>query len=128
MDDTPPTDGGLWSAVSRLFKTMQNVAANRLEIFLLELKEGRLRLFDALLLAAVGIVFGLMTLVMLTLTILVLFWDTHRLLVLTLMTAGYAVAATVAFVKLRSHLQRWQAYSATLEEIKKDCACFTKPN
>ena len=71
---------------------------------------------------------ALMTLVMITLTVLVIFWDTHRLLVLTLMTAAYAVVATVAFVKLRSRLQRWHAYSATLGEFKKDYACFKKPN
>jgi uncharacterized membrane protein YqjE len=119
MEDTPPTDGGLWSAVSRLFKTLQSVAANRLELFLTELKEERLRMFEALLLAALVIVCGMMTLIMVTLMIVVAFWDTHRFLVLTLLTVAYAAAATVAFWKLRSRLQRWQAYAATLEEFKK---------
>jgi uncharacterized membrane protein YqjE len=128
MDATPPTDGGLLSAAARLFKTLQDVAANRVELFMIELKEERVRFFDALVLAAVGIVCALMTLLIMTLTVMVIFWDTHRLLALTLMTAAYAVAATVAFLKLRSRLQRWQAYSATLEEFKKDCACFKKPN
>jgi|ERR1017187_2136986 uncharacterized membrane protein YqjE len=128
MDATPPTDGGLLFAASRLFKTLQDVAANRVELFMIELKEERVRFFDALVLAAVGIVCALMTLLIMTLTVMVIFWDTHRLLALTLMTAAYAVAATVAFLKLRSRLQGWQAYSATLEEFKKDCACFKKPN
>ncbi len=128
MDATPPTEGGLLATVTRMLQTLRDLAGNRLELFLIELKEERARMFDALLLAAAGIVFALMTLLLVTFMILVLFWDTHRMLALTVMIGVYAVAATVAFAKLRSRLQRWQAYSATLGEFKKDCACFKKPN
>jgi uncharacterized membrane protein YqjE len=128
MAETPPTDGGMFSGVARLFKTLRDVAENRLELFLIELEEERIRLFDALLLLAIGIVCVLMTLVMVTLMVVVIFWDTHRLLVLTLVTAAYAVAAVAAIVKLRSRLQRGRAFSVTLEQIKKDSACFKPPN
>lgn len=128
MDATPQPEGGLLSTVTRMFQTLRDVAENRVELFLIELKEERARLFGALLLLAAGIVCALMTLVMITLTVLVIFWDTHRVLALTVLTGAYAVAATVAFVKLRSRLHRWHAYSATLGEFKKDFACFKKPN
>ena len=128
MAETPPTEGGILASVTRWFHTLRDVAENRVELFLLELKEERMRLFDALLLAAVGLVCALMTLIMVTLTVVVIFWDTHRLLVLGLVTAAYAAAATAALVKLRSRLQRWQAFSATLGEFKKDRACFKKPD
>src|ERR1035438_8991286 len=128
MDETPPAEGGLLSSVTRVFQTLRDLAENRLELFFVELKEERIRLFDALLLAAIAIVCALMTLVMVTFTVVVIFWDTNRLLVLALVTVVYAVAATVAFVKLRARLQRWQAFSATLEEFKKDSACFKKTN
>ena len=116
------------SSVTQIFRTLRDAAENRLELFLTELKEERIRLFDALLLFGVTVVCALMTLVTLTLTIVVVFWETHRLLVLALLVAGYAVTATVAFLKLRSRLQRWQAFSATLGEVRKDAACFKKPN
>lgn len=128
MGETPPGEGGLLSTVTRIFQRLRDTVENRLELFLLELKEERIRLFDALLLAAIAIVCALMTLVMVTLTVVVIFWDTNRLLVLALVTVAYAVAAAVAFVKLRARLQRWQSFSATLEEFKKDSACFKKPN
>ena len=128
MAETPPAEGGLLSSVTRVFQTLRDLAENRLELFFVELKEERIRLFDALLLAAIAIVCALMTLVMVTFTVVVIFWDTNRLLVLALVTVVYAVAATVAFVKLRARLQRWQAFSATLEEFKKDSACFKKTN
>ena len=128
MDETPQGENGLLATVTRLFQTVHNMAANRVELFLTELIEERMRLFDALLLAAVAIVSVLMTLLLLTFTVVFVFWDTHRELVLTLATVGYAVVATVALVKLRSRLQRWRAFSVTLQEFKKDCACFKKPS
>ena len=128
MDDTPPKEGEIFSAVTGLFKTLRDVVENRVELFLLELKVERAGLFDTLLLAAVGIVCAFMTLIMITLILVVVFWETHRLLVLGVVTAAYAGAAVAAFTMLRARLQRWQAFSATLEQIKKDRACFEKPN
>lgn len=128
MDETPPAEDGLFSTATRLFQTLRATAENRLGLFLIELKEERRRLFDALLLAAIAIVGVGMTIILVTFTVVVFFWDTHRLLVLVLITAAYAVTAVVAAVKLRSRLQRWQAFPATLAEFKKDCACFKKPN
>ncbi len=128
MDDTPPKEGGIFSAATGLFKTLRDVVENRIELFLLELKVERARLFDALLLAAVGIVCAFMALIMITLIVLVVFWETHRLLVLGVVTTVYAGAAVAAFTTLRARLQRWRAFTATLEQIKKDRACFEKPN
>jgi uncharacterized membrane protein YqjE len=128
MDGTPPTEDGLMSTVAQMFQRLRDLVRIRIELFLIEMKEERARMFEALLLAAAGMVFALMTLIMLTFTVLVIFWDAHRLLALAVLTVAYAVAATVVFMKLRSRLQRWQAYSATLEEFKKDCACLKKPN
>jgi uncharacterized membrane protein YqjE len=128
MDETPPAAGGLFSSVTRVLHTLRDMAENRLELFRVELKEERIRLFDALLLLAIAIGCGLMALVMVTFTVVVIFWDTNRLLVLTMVTIAYVVAAAVAFMKLRARLQRWQAFAATFDEFKKDSACFKKPN
>jgi uncharacterized membrane protein YqjE len=128
MDEAPSGEGGMFSTVTRLLQRLRDTAELRLELFLLELKEERVRLVDALLLTGIAIVFALMTLVMLTLTVVVIFWDSHRLLVLTVITVLYAVAAAVAIMKLRSRLQRWESFSATMEEFKKDSACFKQPN
>lgn len=128
MDETPPTEGGLLSSITRVFQTLRETAENRLELFIVELKEERIRLFDAWLLLAVAVVCALMALVTLTVTVVVIFWDTHRLLALVLVTLAYVVGATVALFRLRARLQRWKAFPATLDEIKKDAACFKKPN
>ena len=116
------------STLTRMFKTLRDVVENRIELFLIEWREERVRLVGTLLLAAVGAVCLLLTLVTLTLTLVVVFWDTHRVLVLSLVTLAYAGISVTAFTVLRSRLQKWQPFSATMDQIKKDRACFEKPD
>ena len=114
------------SAVSRAVRTLRETVENRVELFLLEAKEDRLKLFEALCLAVVAVVLALMTMALITLTVVVIFWDTHRLLALVAVTLAYGIGATVAFLKLRSRLKNWQSFQATLEQLDKDRACFKK--
>ena len=127
MDETPHAGGGILATLKRMLKTLRDVLENRVELFIVEWKEERLRLFETLLLAAVGMVCALMALVMVTLTLVVVFWDTHRVLVVVLLTAGYAGASVAAFVWLHSRLRKWQPFTATLDQIRKDRECFDKP-
>lgn len=126
MDEEPKQEDGLLSAVSRAVRTLRETVENRVELFLLEAKEDRLKLFEALCLAVVAVVLALMTMALITLTVVVIFWDTHRLLALVAVTLVYGTGATVAFVKLRSRLKNWQSFQATLEQLEKDRACFKK--
>lgn len=128
MSETPQAEDGLLAPVTRLLKTLVNLLENRLELFLVELQEERVRLVDVLLLAAMGGLAALMTLILITLTVVVIFWDNHRVLVLVLFTIAYATAAAVAFWTLRSRLNRWRAFTTTLDQIKKDRAWFEKQN
>lgn len=97
---------------------------NRVELFLIEWQEERLRVLDALLLLMVGTVCALMALLVVTFAVVAAFWDTHRTLVLALIILAYATAAATAFAMLHSRLRKWRAFTATLEQIKKDQACF----
>lgn len=118
----------MWSTLSRMFKTLGEMVGNRAELLLVELQEERLRLLDALLLLMAGSVCALMALIMATLTVVVIFWDTHRMLVLTLFILLYLCAAGTAFGLLHSRLRRWRAFAATLDQIKKDRSCFKEKN
>jgi uncharacterized membrane protein YqjE len=128
MSDTPQAEGGLLATARRMLRTLWELAESRLELFLLELKEERIQLFGAVLLVAAGMVCAGMTLMVLTLTLVVVFWDDHRVLVLVLLTLAYAAGAAGAFWSLRRRLQRWHAFAATLDQLKKDRACFDKPS
>ena len=106
-------------------RSVYDLACARLELFLVELKEERLRLFDALLLVMLGVIGALMTLVLLTFTLVLIFWD-YRVLVLVILTLLYGLGAGAAFWTLRNRLREWDAFAATLEELKKDRACLDK--
>ncbi len=118
----------MFATFARMLRTLGDVVENRAELFVVEWREERLRLLDALLLLLGGAVCAMMALVAVTFTIVAVFWNTHRLLVLTLIILAYVSAAVVLFWKLRSRLCRWQAFAETLEQIKKDRACFKPRN
>jgi uncharacterized membrane protein YqjE len=128
MSEPHAPEAGVFQTATRLLRTLRAVAGNRIELFLLEVQEERIRIFDALFLLAAGLVCIMMTLIMVTFAVVIIFWDTHRLLVLGLLVAGYAVGALWALSRLRSLLRNWQAFSATLDQIKKDSACFKETN
>lgn len=112
------------STLRRMLKTLHDVVENRVELFLVEWQEERLRMLDALSLVMLGTVCALMALILATLIVVVIFWDTHRMLVLALFLVAYAGTAVTAFALVYSRLKRWRAFTATLEQIKKDQACF----
>ena len=114
----------MFSTFTRMLRTVGNVAENRVELFVTEWREERLRLLDMLVLLLAGTVCAMMALLVITLAIIVVFWDTHRMLVLGLIILAYAGGAGMLFWALRSRLGRWQAFSETLDQIKKDSACF----
>lgn len=128
MSQSSGQEGGWLTVLPRLWRTARLLATSRVELFLLELKEERLRLFDALLLAAAAVVCGAFALGLLTLTLVVAFWEQHRVLVLALLTLAFATGAGGCFWTLRRRLLRWQAFTATREQLKKDCACFDTDN
>ena|SRR5688572_25754407 len=127
MEGARHEPGGLLATGKRILRTLYSLAETRLELFLVELQEERIRLFDALLLVGVCLVCTFMALALLTLTVTVVFWE-HRILVLVSLTLAYGGAAGWSFYRLRRRFERWQSFPATLEQFKKDQACLEKQN
>ena len=128
MDNTPHAEGGLLSTLTRMFNTLSDAAGNRIELFLAEWREERLRLLNIMVLLLIGAVFSLTALMLISFAIVVAFWNTHPMLVLGLLIAFYIVLAIVTFGVLRWQVQRLGAFTATLEQIKKDLECFKEKN
>ena len=128
MDNTPHAEGGLLSTLGRMFNTLRDAAGNRIELFIAEWREERLRLLDILVLLVIGAVCSLMALILITFAIVVVFWSTHPMLALGVLIAFYVILAVVAFGMLRWQIQRLGVFTATLEQIKKDLACFKEKN
>lgn len=121
-------ESGLLGSVRRMLQTLSQLLGNRVELFLLELKEERLRLLDVLLLVLAGGICALMALALVTFAIVIALWDECRILVLISLAVAYAAGAVAVYVALRRRLRRWQAFSASLEQIKKDRAWLEARN
>ena len=116
------------STLRRMLNTLRDAAGNRIELFIAEWREERLRLLDILVLLLIGAVCSLMALFLITFAIIVIFWKTHPVLALGILIAFYVILATAAFGLLRRQVQRLGVFTATLEQIKKDLACFKEKN
>ena len=124
MDTSPEPSPGLFSAVGRLLNTALAGVENRIELFLVELREERFRVCDVLLLGCAGAVLGFMALLTVTVTLVVIFWDSARVQVLVALSAGYSLATIGVLWRLKVRLRTWSSFSATLDELKKDRACL----
>ena len=128
MSEPRQNEENLLTSAKRILRSGSHLVESRVELFLLELQEERVRVGVALLLLLAGSIFALMALVMATFTILVAFWDSHRIAVLVALTIAYTAGAVSAALSLRRRLHRWQAFSASLEQIRKDWECFETKN
>ncbi|GDY22519.1 hypothetical protein LBMAG56_38660 [Verrucomicrobiota bacterium] len=124
MSDPQPSSGGLFQNLKRLADGGLALAQSRLELFSVELQMEKVRLVELLILAAMVVALGLMTLTMLTFTLVFLFWETARMPVLIVVSVAYLGGTLFAWRALKVRLAARSAFSGTLGEIKKDRACL----
>ena len=112
---------GLIGSVKRLTATLTSIVSTRLELLANELQEERLRLTQMLLFALFALFCFGMGLLLLTVFIVVLFWDDHRLAVLGVLCVVFFVMGSLAAVLLRGRAQeKSKLFSASLAELGKD--------
>ena len=128
MEEAGPNTPGVFASLGRLLTTVLAIAQNRLELLLVECQEERWRFFDALLLAGVVLILALMTLMAATITIVVICVKADRLDLVVALVLLYLAATIFSFLRLRNRLKKWEPFSATLAELKKDKACLDEKN
>jgi len=117
----PETNSGLMGSVRRLLSTLTAIVSTRLELLVNELQEERVRLTQMLLFALLALFFFGMGVLLLTLFIVVLYWDDHRLAVLGVLSALFFVLSTLAALLLRDKVQDGsRLFSCSLAELAKD--------
>ena len=95
----------------------------RIELFATEFEEELQRRFLIFLWIMLALLFGVLSVLMLAVTLLIIFWDDHRILVATLLSGAFIITTLVmaSLAKARvKHKQRFLA--ASLEELKRDRA------
>lgn len=116
---------GLFASVRNLLNTLLGMVQARLELLSNELGEEQARLTRLLFYSLVTLFFLCMGIMLLTLLVIVVFWETHRLLVIGLLAAVYLVMASIlAACVIYQVRHRPRLFSASLAEIAKDRAAL----
>jgi uncharacterized membrane protein YqjE len=114
-------DSGLLGALRRLAATAVGLLQTRLELIATELDEERTRVLRLLVLSLVAGFFLALGVVTLTFFIILLAWDTHRLLAAGLLAAAYLGIGAVVAMNARSVVKAGsRLFSASLAELRKD--------
>jgi uncharacterized membrane protein YqjE len=122
MADTPnqPAEG-LLNSLKNLTVTLIAIIHTRLELLSTDLEEGRERLISLLAMIFVSLFCLCFGAVLLTLLIVVIFWDTHRLLALGTLTGLFiAAGAVLGIMALRALKSMPRMFEASLAELIKD--------
>jgi len=120
MENSPETPPGIFASLRSLLHSLSAIAGNRAELFAVEVREEGARWVGALLLAAATAALGIITVVMISVTIVVVCWDEHRTAALVGLSTVYLLATVALALGLRWRLQHWPSFSATITELKKD--------
>lgn len=113
--------GGLLVSLRRLLANLLEVAQTRVEIVATEFEEERERLRELVVYGFLTLFFFGFGLALLTLFLILAFWDSHRLFVVGGFALAYLAAGVVALAVLRAKSRsRPRLFAATVSELKKD--------
>lgn len=122
-------DEGLFSSLRNMATTFVAMTHTRLELLSTDLEEGRERLISLLAMAFISLFCLSVGVLLLALFIVVAFWDTHRLLVLGLLTGLFLATGTVlCFLAIQSLKSMPRVFKASLDELAKDHQHLTQEN
>jgi len=115
-------------SVRELARTLLSFAETRARIAATELEEQVARLAEILVWAAAALFFGGVALVFVAILIVLLFWDSSRLLATGLLALLFlGIAATSGFIVRARLRERPKFLSATLAELKQDGERIARP-
>jgi uncharacterized membrane protein YqjE len=114
---------GLLDSTRNLLDTALGLLQTRVELVATEIEEEKERLLGVVMFGAVAFVLLGLAVVFLAITLTVLLWDEHRLLILTILSSVFLLGGTGAFIfAARNARPRERLFAATLAELKQDRA------
>lgn len=117
----------LLRSLVQLGGTLLAVAQTRVELLTTELSEDLERGLRILLWAMLGLLAGIVGLLLAGITVVIYFWDTHRMAAAVGVTAVFLLLAAVAGLVFRGHLQaKPRLLDATRTELHRDVAALRR--
>ena len=112
---------GLFGSLRRALANLIELAHTRLQLLSVEMEARLLNSRLVMLWSVVALFSASLAMLMLTLTILIIFWDTHRLLAAGVITAFFALVAIAAALVVRHRVRtRPRLLAASISELKRD--------
>lgn len=119
--------GGLFQSLKTLASTLVSIGRTRLELLSIDIEEERVWLTSMLVWTLVALLCAGLGIVLAILFVVVIWWDTHRLLALAipalLLLLGAAFSAKVVLEKARA---KPRLFAASLAELSKDRAHLSR--
>lgn len=121
MDATSPTPAKRGSSPRRFAGALLGLLQGHIALFAEELKEQQSHTLSLLVLTSLSLVFGLLLVIGLSAALLIAFWESHRLLVISGLCGFYALSLLGALIALVLRIRNAPApFSASLEELSRD--------
>lgn len=123
------TPTGLLGSFRTLGDCLLANVQDRLKLFSVELQEEKFRLIQIFFWISAAVFSGVMAITFASLTLVYLFWESARLVVLSGLAVVYTGALVAIVVAFRRYLVRQpRPFAATLEEIGNDRTCIRSTN
>lgn len=119
----PASRAGLFASLRQLLRTSLELAEVRLELLVADLEFEKLRFIEAALRALLGLMLIGLGMVLVTGFVLLLLWDSHRLLAIGLLALGCLGGGAALLMAAKRRLQQGEGMlAATRAELQRDQA------
>jgi uncharacterized membrane protein YqjE len=120
-DNSSTSSKGLFESITALTSTLVAIVHTRLDLLSTDLDEDRERLMSLVTLSLVAIFSLLIAVVLITITIVVAFWDSYRVLALTSISGVFLiVGVSTCLAAIRQTKNKPKMFVASLLELIKD--------
>jgi uncharacterized membrane protein YqjE len=120
-DKTSASSKGLFESITALTSTLVAIVHTRLELLSTDLEEDRERLMSLVTLSLVALFSLLIAVVLITITLIVAFWDSYRVLVLASIAGVFLiVGVSTCLAAIRQAKNKPKMFVASLLELIKD--------
>ncbi|GHC31560.1 phage holin family protein [Aidingimonas halophila] len=110
----------LFDATKRLIQSLLSTGETRLRLAVVELEEERARLFTLLLISGISLILLMLGLVVLTLFVVVIFWESYRLEAIGGCAAVLLLSGTGLALWVRRQARRRTLLKSTLKQLATD--------
>ena len=127
-DNTSNGSKGLLDSLTVLAGSLVSIAHTRLELLSIDLEEDRIHLLSVVLLSLAALFSLVVGVVLVAILLVVIFWESHRLLVLGSLAGFFLVTGLVACgFALRKAKTKPRLFTASLLELFKDSQQLDPP-